>query len=51
MPEDEFAVTQLLAEVSNMAMPAPLASLKGQEVLHKNHIAKEDMPQFIQQFL
>ena len=51
VPEDEFAVTQLLAEVSNMAMPAPLALLKGQEVLHKNHIAKEDMPQFIQQFL
>lgn len=51
VPEDEFAVTELLADVSGMAVPAPLASLKGQEVLHKNSIAKEDMADFIRQFL
>ena len=51
LPEDEFAVTQRLADVSGMPLPAPLASLKGCEVLHKQSIAKEDMPEFIRKFL
>jgi threonine synthase len=51
LPEDEFAVTELLADVSGMAVPAPLASLRGKEVLHKNSIAKEDMADFIRKVL
>ncbi|MBR2642712.1 MAG: threonine synthase [Lentisphaeria bacterium] len=51
VPEDEFAVTQMLSDVSQCAIPGPLASLKGREVLHRQSIAKEDMPEFIRNFL
>ena len=42
-----FEVMDSLAKASGTEVPAPLASLKNCEVLHKNSIAKTDMAAFI----
>ena len=51
IPEDGFEVADKLSAVSGMAVPAPLATLKTKEVLHKNSIAKEEMADFIRKSL
>ncbi len=51
IPADGFAQLEMLSKLSNTPIPAPLANLKGCEVLHKNCIAKDDMAKFVLDFL
>ena len=51
LPEDDFRKLELLAELTGTNVPAPLAGLKGDKVLHSCCVAKEDMAQFIRQRL
>ncbi len=51
IPEDGFAQLEMLSRLSNTPIPAPLANLKGCEVLHKNCIEKENMAEFVLDFL
>ena len=47
LPADDFAKLQLLSELTGTPVPAPLANLKGDEVLHKDCVEKEEMSAFI----
>ena len=47
LPEDDFAKLEMLAKLTGTAVPAPLANLKGDEVLHKDCVEKEKMAEFI----
>jgi threonine synthase len=51
LPVDDFAKLELLAKISDTQIPAALAALQGEEVLHKSCIAKEDMAEFIKNAL
>ena len=51
IPEDGFAQLEMLSKLSNTPVPAPLANLKGCEVLHRNCIAKDNMAEFVLDFL
>ncbi|MBE6380747.1 MAG: threonine synthase [Lentisphaerae bacterium] len=51
IPENGFEQLELLSKLSNTPIPAPLAGLKGCEVLHKNCIAKDNMAEFVLNFL
>ena len=51
VPEDGFELLEKLSAVSGAAVPAPLASLKSLEVLHKSCVRKEEMSGFICDFL
>ncbi len=51
VPADGFAQLKMLSELSSTPVPAPLADLKGCEVLHKNCIEKENMAEFVLDFL
>ena len=51
IPEDGFELLEKLSAVSNTPVPAPLSSLKTQEVLHKSCVKKEEMAEFIRKFL
>ncbi len=50
-PEDDFAKLEQLAAISHTAVPAPLESLRGEEVRHKSCVAKNEMVQFIKSVL
>ena len=47
LPEDEFAMVELLSELSGTPVPAPLASLRESAVLHKDCIAREAMAEYV----
>ena len=51
IPADGFAQLEMLSKLSNTPIPAPLANLKGCEVLHKNCIAKDNMADYVMDFL
>jgi threonine synthase len=51
LPEDDFAKLELLSKISGTSIPAPLAQLKGQEVLHKSSVEKTNMVDFIKSCL
>ena len=51
VPGDGFVQLEMLSKVSGTAIPAPLANLKGCEVLHKNCIEKSNMAEFVLEFL
>ena len=51
VPADGFAQLEMLSKLSGTAIPAPLANLKGCEVLHKNCIEKSNMAEFVLDFL
>ncbi len=51
LPEDGFEQLEKLSKISGMAVPGPLASLKGKRVLHPGCIARGDMAGFIRKFL
>jgi len=51
VPADGFAQLEMLSKLSGTAIPAPLANLKGCEVLHKNCIEKGNMAEFVLDFL
>ncbi|MBR7121040.1 MAG: threonine synthase [Lentisphaeria bacterium] len=51
LPADDFAKLQLLAGLTGTEIPAPLANLKGDAVLHKECVAKEEMAEFIRRNL
>ena len=51
VPEDGFELLEKLSAVSGTPVPAPLSSLKSQEVLHKTCVCKEKMADFIRDFL
>ena len=51
LPEDDFAKLELLAQLTGTAVPAPLANLKGDEILHKECVEKENMAEFIRRCL
>lgn len=48
---DEFALTEALAAVSGMEVPASLASLKSKEVRFKKTVSKEEMESAVFDFL
>ncbi len=47
LPDDEFAMVDLLSETTSTAVPAPLAALKSKETRFTNVCAKEDMADFV----
>jgi len=51
IPADGFAQLEMLSKLSSTPIPVPLANLKGCEVLHKNCIAKDNMAEFVMDFL
>ena len=51
LPADDFEKLEMLARLTDTAIPAPLANLKGDTVLHKECVAKEDMAEFIKNHL
>ena len=51
LPADDFAKLAMLAELTGTEVPAPLANLKGDEVLHKDCVNKEEMAEFIRRKL
>jgi threonine synthase len=51
IPEDGFELLEKLSAVSSTSVPAPLAALKSQKVLHKSCVKKEEMADFICNFL
>ena len=51
VPADGFAQLEMLSKLSDTAIPAPLANLKGCEVLHRNCIEKSNMADFVMDFL
>ncbi len=51
LPADDFAKLQLLSELTATPVPTPLANLKGDEVLHKECVEKENMAEFIKRRL
>ena len=51
VPADGFAQLEMLSKLSGTAIPAPLANLKGCEVLHRNCIEKSNMAEFVLDFL
>ena len=51
LPADDFAKLELLSKLSGTPIPAPLAQLKGQEVLHKSCVDKSSMVDFIKSCL
>jgi len=51
IPTDGFEQLQQLSALTNTPVPAPLAGLKGCEVLHKNCIEKDNMAEFVLNFL
>lgn len=51
LPEDDFEKLELLSRLTGTAVPAPLANLKGDEVLHKECVETGDMAEFIRRKL
>ena len=51
LPGDEFSMVEKLAAVSGSPVPAPLAGLKNRAVLHRSCVKKEEMSNFICDFL
>ncbi len=51
LPADDFAKLELLSKLTGTKVPAPLAALKGENVLHKECVEKENMADFICRFL
>ena len=49
-PEDDLLAPDMLENYTGVAMPAPLASLKGKEVLHTGVIDKSDMQRSVLNF-
>ena len=49
--DDEFAMLDKLSEVSGTPVPAPLANLHDKQVLHKTCVNKNQMSDFIKNFL
>ena len=49
--DSEFDMVEKLSEVTDTAIPAPLAGLKSREVLHKDCIEKTQMSEFIKNTL
>lgn len=47
LPADDFAKLELLAKLTGTRIPAPLANLKGAEILHNECIEKENMAAYI----
>ena len=47
LPEDDFEKLAMLSSLSKTEIPAPLAGLKGEEILHESCVAKEAMKEFI----
>ncbi len=48
---DGFATLEMLSDASGVPIPAPLAGLKGAAVLHPDCVAKDEMADFIVDFL
>ncbi len=51
LPDNEFAMVDLLAKLSDTQVPASLAELSTQEVKHSSCVPKEEMAKFIREFL
>ena len=51
VPADDFAKLEMLSELSGTAIPASLAALKGEPVLHRSCVARSGMAQFIRDAL
>ena len=51
LPEDDFELLEKLSELSGTPVPAPLKKLKSQQILHKSCVQKENMAEFIRNFL
>ena len=51
LPADDFEKLTMLSELTGTAIPAPLANLKGDEILHKDCVNKEEMAEFIRKKL
>ena len=51
IPGDGFEQLKMLSDISGTPIPAPLAGLKGREVLHKSCIDKIAMDKFVLDFL
>ena len=49
--QDDFELLEKLSEISKTPVPAPLKELKSQQVLHKSCVQKENMAEFICNFL
>ena len=47
LADDDFEKLETLSKITGTPVPAPLADLKGDAVLHKECINKEDMAEFI----
>jgi len=45
--DDGFVMIEELSRLSGTAIPAPLASLRSKEVLHRSCVEKTQMPQFV----
>ena len=51
IPQDEFETVDKLSSVTSTPIPAPLAGLKEKKVLHTGCVDKEQMADFIKNFL
>ena len=51
LPEDDFELLEKLSELSGTPVPTPLKELKSQQILHKSCVQKENMAEFIRNFL
>ncbi|MCQ2377973.1 MAG: threonine synthase [Victivallaceae bacterium] len=50
-PSDGFAMLEKLSETTGTEIPAPLAALRGAEILHKTSVAPSEMARFIRDAL
>ncbi|MBE6376298.1 MAG: threonine synthase [Lentisphaerae bacterium] len=51
MPADDFEKLTMLSKLTGTTVPAPLANLKGDEILHRECVEKENMADFIRRHL
>ena len=51
LPEDEFAMTEKLFEVTSLPIPPPIATLRGKKILHPGSVEKSAMKEVIRDFL
>ena len=51
LPADDFAKLEMLSKLSGTAIPASLAALKGEPVLHRSCVPRSGMAQFIRDAL
>ena len=51
LPEDEFAMTEKLFELTFLPIPPPIATLRGKTILHPSAVEKSAMREVIKDFL